>query len=227
MSDQPFGSAAAFFGNTGRAGSGGGPQHSSRRPADIRRALGLPREVRTESPIPAEFRAALGLPAEARSAESLPVASEIGTACFELHLGSETGAFVSEAKGAQVPAPPPQMVIPFQVTVDLTTYPYVVLSGTFIFDSPEVTGWEITQGQFGTTGSPTTPYIPNADMLYILGEYLPRGIEGAEAEPADSPLSVQIIGWAKPPMSYSGLFVNAADDLYNSNTLFKGWQACS
>lgn len=82
----------------------------------------FPREVRTESPLPAEVRAALGLPAEAGSAESLPAAGEIGTACFELHLGLETSAFVSKAKAAQVPGPPPQVVITFQVTVDLTTY---------------------------------------------------------------------------------------------------------
>lgn len=231
MGDQPFGSAAAFFGTTGRAGSGGGLRHSSRGSADILRALGLPREVRTESPLPAEVRAALGLPAEAGSAESLPAAGEIGTACFELHLGSETSAFVSKAEAAQLPAPPPQVVIPFQVTVDLTTYPYTVLSGYFIFESTEVTGtWEITQGQFGTTGSPTTPYIPNADMLHIQGEWVPIGAAGAEAEPADSAFvapSVLIVGWLRPPVSYSGLFFNAAGDLYNQNTLFRGWQACS
>jgi hypothetical protein len=226
MSDQPFGSAAAFSGTTGRTGSGGGLRHSSRGSADILRALGLPREARTESPIPAEVRAALGLPAEAGSAVSLPA----GTACFELHIGNPTSVgLVSKAEAAELPAPPPQVVIPFQVTVDLTSYPYNVLSGTFIFDSPEVTGWEITQGQFGTTGSPATPYVPNADMLHIQGEYVRTGIEGAEVELADSffvPPSVLIVGWLRPPASYAGLFFNA-DGLYNANTLFKGWQACS
>jgi hypothetical protein len=200
MSDQPFGSAEV---------------------ADILRALGLPREVRAESPIPAKVRAALGLPAEAGSTETLPAAM----ACFELHIGN----MVSVGLTAQVPAPPPQAVIPFQVTVDLTTYPYTVLSGTFIFDSPEVTGWEITQGQFGTTGSPTTPYVPNADMLHILGECTPPTSEMAEAEPADSlfvPPSVLIVGLLRPPLSYAGIFVSGGA-LYNSNTLFRGWQACS
>jgi hypothetical protein len=197
MSDQPFGSAEL---------------------ADILRALGLPREVRAESPIPAEVRAALGLlPAEAGSSETLPTA----TACFELHIGN----VVNVGLIAQVPTPPPQVVVPFQVTVDLTTYPYTVLSGTFIFDSPVVTGWEITQGQFGTTGSPATPYVPNADQLYIVGEYNRRS---AEAGPADSlfePPQVLFSGYLRPPASYAGLFFSGF--LYNANTLFRGWQACS
>lgn len=197
MSDQPFRSAEL---------------------ADILRAFGLPREVRAESPIPAEVRAALGLlPAEAGSTETLPTA----TACFELHIGNS----FSVPAIAHVPTPPPQAVVPFQVTVDLTTYPYTVLSGTFIFDSPEVTGWEITQGQFGTTGSPATPYVPNADILYILGEY---NQPTAEAGPADSlfePPQVSFTGFLRPPASYAGIFFSGF--LYNANVLFRGWQACS
>jgi hypothetical protein len=79
MSDQPFGSAEM---------------------AEILRALGLPREVRAESPIPAEVRAALGLPAWAPGKETLPAA----TACFELHIGNMTSAGLV----AQVPVPPPR-----------------------------------------------------------------------------------------------------------------------
>jgi hypothetical protein len=224
MSDQPVGSAATFFDTTGGAASGGGLRHSFREPADILRALGIPGEVRTEPPIPAEVRAALGLPAEAGSAESLP-AGEIATACFELHLGPETSAFVSKTKAAQVPAPPPQVVIPFQVTVDLTTTPYTVLSGYFIFDSTEVTGWEITQGQFGTTSRLTSPSVLLTDMLYIVGEFFPPSSEGAGSASATN--WVVILGQLRPPLSYPGYFLNAGGNLYNQNTLFRGWQACS
>jgi len=198
MSDQPFGSAEL---------------------ADILRALGLPREVRAESPIPAEVRAALGLPAEAGSTETLPAA----TACFELHIGN----MVNVGLTAQVPAPPPQVVIPFQVTVDLTATPYAVLSGTFIFDSPEVTGWQVTQGSYFGLG-PTTE-VPRVDELFIVGEYVPPTIEVAEAETADSlfvPPSVLISGSLRPPLSYPGVFFSGGG-IYNANTLFRGWQACS
>jgi hypothetical protein len=213
MSDQPFGSAATFFDTTGRTGSGGGQL------ADILQALRLPREVRAESPVPAEVRAALGLPAEAGSAETLPVA----TACFELHIGNT----VSVGLAAQVPIPPPQVVIPFQVTVDLTAIPYAVLSGTFIFDSPEVTGWQITQGSYFGSGRVTSPSVPPPDELFIVGEYISTTSEVAAA--ADSlfvPPQVLISGSLRPPLSYPGVFFSGGG-LYNQNTLFRGWQACS
>ena len=145
------------------------------------------------------------------------------TACFELYIGNLVqGLFVAE-----VPPAPPQVVIPFQVTVDLTSYPYNVLSGTFIFDSPEVTYWQITQGQFGTTLSPADPYVPNSDDLYIVGEYIPPTNEVPEA--ADGffvPPQISIYGLLRPPLSYSGLLFSGGG-LYNACTLFKGWQACS
>jgi hypothetical protein len=236
MSDEPVGSAANFFDTTGTAASGGGLRHSFKESADILsfaggRGFGIPTPtVLNKVRALAEVRAALGLPAEAGSAESLPAAGQIATACFELHLGPETGALVSKTEAAQLPVPPPQVVIPFQVTVDLATTPYTVLSGTFIFDSTEVTGWQITQGQFGIASTLTSPSVLLTDMLYIVGEFLPIGTGDVEAEPGDSASPapwVVILGWIRPPLSYPGYFLNSGGGLYIRNTLFRGWQACS
>jgi hypothetical protein len=216
MSDQPVGSAATFFDTTGRAASGGGLRHSFKDPADILRALRIPRDVRTESPIADEVRAALGVPVGAGTAEY--PRTRIATACFEIHLG--TAIPLSEIEATQLPALPPQTVVPFTATVDITFIPYIVLSGYFIFNSPEVTGWRITQGQFGFGN-----VSPLLDRLYIVGELLPIGAEG---EPAASPTPyVVIVGSYMSPMSYPGYFLNSAGGLWNCNTVFKGWQACS
>jgi hypothetical protein len=222
VSDQPVGSAATFFDTTGKAASGAGLRRHFREPTDILRAFGIRREVRTEPPIPAEARAALGLPAEAEIPESLPAGSQTATACFELHIGS----VLLGPGSSQGP-----FVVPFNVTVDLTTTPYNVLSGTFIFPGTEVTTWEwkITQGNFGVTGAHfgvmSSPSVLLTDTLYILGEYLPIVSEGQSPDSANVP-SVLILGSLRPPVSYPGLFVSASG-LWDQNTLFRGWQACS
>jgi len=198
MSDQPSGSAEL---------------------ADILRELRLSREVRAESSIPAEVRAALGLPADPGTIETLPPA----TACFELHIGNMVPIV---GLTAQVPVPPPQVVIPFQVTVDLVALPYAVLSGAFFFDSPVVTRWQITQeSHFGL--GPTTS-VPAVDDLYIVGEYIDT-VDVVEPAPADGlfvPPQVLIQGSPRAPLSYPGTFYSGGI-LYFANTLFKGWQACS
>jgi hypothetical protein len=216
MSDQPVGSAATYFDTTGKAASGGGLRHSFKEPAEILRALGLPREVRTESPIPAEVRAALGIPAGARSPEYRVFTA---TACFENHLGTEI--FGPEVKDTELPAPPPQTVVPIQVTVDVSILPYTILSGGFIFDSPELTGWRVTQGTFwfGIGSDPGT--------LYIVGQWFPIVAKDEPAYISAPPPYVVITGTYQSPGTFPGYFLNSAGGLWNCNTLFKGWQACS
>ena len=215
MSDQPLGSAATFFDTTSRAAGGGGLRHSFKKPADILRALGIPREVPTESPIPAGVWPALGLPAEWLP----PPTSLIATACFEMHVGNAI-PLDPKIKATQLPAPPPQTVIPFTVTVDLVTTPHTVLSGFFIYESTEVTGWKITQGTIAFVISSSVP------SLYIVGEWFPIGAKGEPPSAGPAPW-VEILGWYTPSMSFPGYFFTSTGGLWSQTTLFKGWQACS
>lgn len=206
MSDRPAGSASTFFDTAGRAVRPDGLRHNFGRPEDILRALGIPGEGCAEPLIAPDVSAALGLPAEAESAGDLPPA--MATACFELHILSDT----------------PQ-VVPFEVTVDLTTTPYNVLSGVFIFDSNELSQWKITQGWFGVTATLTSPSVLITDRLAILAEFLP--ISSSGTPPPSSVPWVFISGQLRPPVSYPGWFFNFGGGYWPQDTLFKGWQACS
>jgi hypothetical protein len=79
-----------------------------------------------------------------RSAE---YANFTATACFESHLGTEL-SFGPEIKDTELPVPLPQTVVPIQGTVEITVDPYRILSGLLLYDSPELTGWRVTRGQF-------------------------------------------------------------------------------
>lgn len=198
MSGQSAGGATVFD-TLGESLGGGVLRQRVGGSADILRALGIPRAAQAESAIPAEVRAALDLPGV--GSPETGAGAETATACFELHVGS--------------------FVVPFDVLVDLTTLsPYTVLSGTFLFDTVEVSEWKVTDGTFGLSS-------PSSDTLYILGQLLPPASEVARAESANSEVPwVIIAGWHKPPATYPGIFASSAG-LWYQNTLFKGWQPCS
>jgi hypothetical protein len=217
MSDQPVSPAATYFDTTGKAASGGGLRHSFKELADILRALGLPREVRTQSPIPAEVQAALGIPAGARSAEW---AEFTATACFENILGTATG-FGPEIKDTELPAPPPQTGVPIQVTTTIFGDPYRILSGNILVDPNDaLSGWRVTQGDFdfGIGSDPGS--------LYIVGQYFPIVAEDEPADISVPPPYVAIYGTHYSMGTFPGYFLNSSGGLWNCNTLFKGWQAC-
>lgn len=210
MDDRSLGSDATFFDTAGRRLSAGVARQPVGGPADIRRALGIPAEGMAHSVIPAELQGAFGLTAESERAARAPGEGETGLACFEMHIGS--------------------YVIPIEVTVDLTTNsPYSVLSGALLFESIEVSRWQVTEGSFGITGTLSSPSVLLTDSLYLVAELLPPSNEGTEpeAELADiATPTVTILGWYRPPLSYPGIYVTG-EGYYYHDTLFRGWQACS
>jgi hypothetical protein len=216
MHDPTESSAATFFNRAGAAMDADVVQQLGLE--DIRRTLTSPSGDRTESLIAAKARAALGILSQSGTLANAPSDFGTATACFEMHLAGGSVAFL-------------------QATVALTNIvPYTILGGTIRFAGEvEVSPWTITGGWVGLPHEPPSetaanqePWLIFYDSLLVALELRPDPIEGAEAVVADVsiPNQVQIFGVARPPLSYPGFYL-FSDNVYEHNTLFKGWQACS
>ncbi len=129
----------------------------------------------------------------------------IATACLELH-------------GAGADTPP--SVFEIQLTVNVNTYPFVVLEGSISGSICRVPGtvWAVIDGSFG-------PH------LAIEAKRMPLAIATADAEAllrGSCAQTVSISGDFQAPDSYAGVYGFNGDTAdFIHTTLFKGWQACS
>jgi hypothetical protein len=155
--------------------------------------------------LPPGLRAAFGIPTESQRRAEEFTASEIATACLELHSGST--------------------VIGIQITVDATysqSAGYRILrvsfSGDFI-TQPQIMQWQVMEGHIGNGAFflwaqqvPPTNAPPHLEMA--VGSYAQN---------------ILILGFSKDPSTYPGIygFDGSIFDFPHHTTLFKGWEACS
>jgi hypothetical protein len=152
---------------------------------------------------PSGRKAAL-VDAAGRSKQAAAEQTGIATACLELHgAGPQTSPAVFQ----------------IQLTVNVNSYPFVVLEGSIGGDicRDPGTSWIVTDGLFG-------PYLSIEARRMLLAN-APAEAEALLIGACSQTLSIS--GDFQAPDSYAGVYGFDGDTSeFAHTTLFKGWQAC-